>query len=97
MAPCASGCDPTGPLAPGFRASHAQLSANAHSSAHGRTPVRWITQLEKAGITTIPQYLSLGDKGSEVRTALADLLAWPASTPVNIPKLAKGVVPAAAL
>ena len=56
-------------------------------------PVRWITQLEQAGITTTPQFLSLGDTGAEVRTALADLLDWPSSTAANIPKLAKGVAP----
>ena len=57
--------------------------------------MRWITKLEQSGITTTPQYLSLGDTGAELRQALADLLDWPASTAANIPKLAKGVVPRA--
>ena len=56
---------------------------------------RSITLLEQSGITSIPQYLSLGDTGAEVRQALTALLEWPAAEKENIPKLAKGVVPAA--
>ena len=43
---------------------------------------RWITQLETAGITTVPQFLSLGDNGTEVRIARANRIAWGLLRPV---------------
>ena len=44
---------------------------------------RSIEKLEKAGITTVDQYLSLGDTGSEVRTAIATQIKLGLLRPVS--------------